>query len=337
MEFFRNPEIKKELIVQLGVSIISIFVLYMFCGVEGAIGGTVICAVFFVLHFAGNYFRYRRVQKMGQQIDQILHGEDISLMQDCQEGDLAVLSTQINKMVKRLREQSEILIQEKVFMADSLADISHQIKTPLTSMSLILSFLGEADLSIERRYELVQELNKLMNRIDWLIYALLRMSKLDAGTVTLQKEELSVEALIQKAYESIAIPLDIRNIRFEKQIETGSTIIGDMAWMTEAIGNILKNCMEHTPEGGEIICICKDNPLYTLIQIKDTGDGIAKEDLPHVFERFYRGKNADTQSVGIGLALSRKIITSQNGTIKAMNRQDGNGALFEIRCYKSVV
>lgn len=337
MEFLRNPEMKREIVVHIILGILSVIFMYMLCGMKGAGGAIVICLLFLTLLFLYNYIRYRNISKMGQQIDRILHGEEVSLMQDCQEGDLAVLSTQINKMVRRLKEQSDILVQEKIFMADSLADISHQIKTPLTSISLILSFLREEELSIEKRFLLVQELTKLTNRIDWLIYALLRMSKLDAGTVTLQQEKILLKELLSKAYDVIAIPLDIRNIQFQCQIKEGASIFGDMAWMTEAVGNILKNCMEHTPKGGKICVFCEENPLYTLIRIEDTGDGIAKEDLPHVFERFYRGKNADSQSVGIGLALSRKIITAQNGTIKAMNRKEGHGAVFEIRCYKSVV
>lgn len=296
-----------------------------------------ICLFFISVHMIENYRRYLYIQQMGQQIDKLLHGEDISLLEDCREGDLSVLSTQINKIICRLKEQSNFLAEEKNFLADSLADISHQIKTPLTSIGLILSFLKEEDLTIERRYELVQELTMLTDRIDWLIYALLRISKLDAGAVTLQKETVPVQELIEDAYSSIAVSLDIRSIDFSKTIEKGACIIGDKDWWTEAVSNILKNCMEHTPAGGEIHVSAMENALYTLLYIEDTGDGIAEEDLPHIFERFYRGKNADSGSVGIGLALSRKIITSQNGTIKAMNRRDGNGAAFEIRCYKSVI
>lgn len=337
MEFFRNPEIKRELYISIGCTILSVIFLYLIFGTNGGVAALVICIIIVTIHLIENYRRYLLIQKMGQQIDKLLHGEDISLLEDCQEGDLSVLSTQIDKMVCRLKEQSGILADEKTFLADSLADISHQIKTPLTSIGLILSFLKEEELPIERRYELVQELTKLTDRIDWLIYALLRMSKLDAGAVTLQNETISVQELVRHAYDSIAVSLDIRGIKFVQTIEADVDITGDRDWWTEAITNILKNCMEHTPAGGEIRVSAEENALYTLINIEDTGIGIAEEDLPHIFERFYRGKNADSGSVGIGLALSRKIITSQNGTIKAMNRKGGNGAAFEIRCYKSVI
>lgn len=337
MEFFRNPEIKRELIISFCCMIFSVAILYLLCGLTAGITALVISLSFISIHITENYRRYLRIQEIGQQIDRLLHGEDISLLEDCREGDLSVLSTQIDKMVSRLKEQSAILSDEKVFLADSLADISHQIKTPLTSMGLILSFLKEENLSTERRYELVQDLTKLTDRIDWLIYALLRMSKLDAGAVTLQKETISVQELVGHAYDSIAVSLDIRGIDFVKTIEEDACITGDADWWTEAIANILKNCMEHTPAGGQIKVTAKENALYTVLYIEDTGDGIAAEDLPHIFERFYRGKNADSGSVGIGLALSRKIITSQNGTIKAMNLKGGNGAAFEIRSYKSVI
>lgn len=337
MEFFRNPEIKRELLISICCTILSVVILYLSCGATGGIIAFGICFCMIALHMIENYRRYLFIQKMGQQIDRLLHGEDISILRDCREGDLSVLSTQIDKMVCRLKEQSAILGKEKAFLADSLADISHQIKTPLTSIGLILSFLKEETLTTERRYELVQELTILTDRIDWLIYALLRMSKLDAGAVTLQKETISVQEMVARAYDSIAVSLDIRGIDFSKTIEEDACITGDKDWWTEAIANILKNCMEHTPEGGEIKVSAEENALYTLINIEDTGSGIEAEDLPHIFERFYRGKNSDSGSVGIGLALSRKIITSQNGTIKAMNRKNRNGAAFEIRSYKSVI
>ncbi len=337
MEFFRNPEIKRELLASIGCTVIFGILLYLPYGAKGAAAALAIGISITSVHFAENYRRYLLIQKMGWQIDQLLHGNDISRLEDCKEGDLSVLSMQINKMVCRLKEQSEILIKEKGFLADSLTDISHQIKTPLTSIGLILSFLKEENLTAERRYELVQELTKLTDRIDWLIYALLKMSKLDAGAVSLKKETISVRDCIQNAYDSIAVSLDIRGIEFEQKIEPQAFITGDGDWWTEAIANILKNCMEHTPAGGKISVFSKENTLYTLICIEDSGTGIAEEDLPHIFERFYRGKNTDSQSVGIGLALSHKIITSQNGTITAANRKDSTGAVFEIRCYKSTV
>lgn len=337
MEYLRSPEIKRELLLQGILSIICILGMYFLCGFTGAAGSAVICFLFILLSFIANRFRYHHVAVMGEQIDRILHGENVTLMQDCREGDIAILATQINKMFRRLKEQSDKLSADKILMADYLADISHQIKTPLTSMRLILTFLQEETLEKARRLELVQELSQLANRVEWLVYALLRMSKLDAGTIVLKQEKILLTELWNHAYNTLAIPLELRGIRFQCQIEPSISMLGDSAWTTEALENILKNCMEHTPEGGIITVTALENPLYTLIRVEDSGTGIDEEDLPHIFERFYRGKHSDSQSVGIGLALSRRIITAQNGTIQAGNRKDGHGAFFEIRFYKSTI
>lgn len=337
MNYLRSPEIKKALLVQFLLSAFCILAMYRFSGLRSAFYSAIICLLFILLYLIENQLRYSRISTISEQIDQTLHGEKINILQDCREGDISVLAVQINKMIRRLQEQADNLSADKVLMADYMADISHQIKTPLTSIRLILTLLQEEDLTQGKRLELVQELSQLANRVEWLVYALLRMSKLDAGTITLKKQKILVKDLIQHAYSALAIPLELRDIRFCCEIDSSISMNGDMAWMTEAIENVLKNCMEHTPEKGEIWVNATETPLFTRIYIKDTGAGIDAEDLPHIFERFYRGKHSDSQSVGIGLALSQRIILSQNGVIQAGNRPDGSGAFFDIRMYKSIV
>lgn len=337
MNYLRSPEVKGALFTQTFLSIFCVLAMYLFCGTRGASGSVIICLLFIILYLVEIRLRYSRISAINEQIDQILHGETINIMQDCKEGDISILAVQINKMVRRLQEQAGKLTTDKILMADYMADISHQIKTPLTSIRLILTLLQEDDLTKTKRLEMVQELSQLSNRVEWLVYALLRMSKLDAGTITLKKEKILIADLIQSAYAALAIPLELRNIRFCCDIDSSIAMEGDMAWMTEAVENVLKNCMEHTPAEGEIRVSATENPLFTRIYIEDTGIGIDAEDLPHIFERFYRGKHSDSQSVGIGLALSRRIITSQNGTIQAGSRHNGTGAFFEIRIYKSIV
>jgi len=236
--------------------------------------------------------------------------------------------------VVRLREQSDALRQDKVYLADSIADISHQIRTPLTTINIILSFLSRTGISEERRLELTNELKMLISRIDWLISALLKIAKLDAGTVNFQKDTISVQELIKRAAEAIAIPMELREQKLQVAINGNVTYEGDLPWSVEAVENILKNCMEHTPAGGTINISATENAIYTEISISDNGYGIAEEDLPHIFERFYKGKNSSDQSIGIGLALARMIITKQNGTVKADNNK-GAGARFTIRFYKN--
>lgn len=194
----------------------------------------------------------------------------------------------------------------------------------------------EPDLSPSGRKKLLQELTQLLSRIDWLVESLLKLSKMDAGTVRLQQAPVPVGALIQKAAEPLMIPMELREQSLTIHGESHVTFTGDFAWSQEAVLNILKNCMEHTPCGGCIQVSFSENAIFTEIIIEDNGPGFAKEDLPHLFERFYKGKTASQQSVGIGLALSRMIVSKQNGTLKAENRGGDGGARFVIKFYHSM-
>lgn len=337
MKFLRNPEIQRELICMAIISASAVSFMALWQGIKPAVGIGAVCLAFIVVSIVNNFVRYRKISYAGEQLEKIFHGEDISLLEDCYEGDLAMLFTQVKKLVRVLREQRSLLEKEKKLLADFMADMSHQMKTPLTSIHLVLSFLQEEELSAGRRRELVKKIAVLTERMDWMVYAMLRMASLEAGTVTFKQENFSMERLIRKCYESLAVPMDLRGVSFRSDIDDAAGMVGDFWWMTEAVTNVIKNCMEHTPEGGEVFVRVVQNPISSVIYVEDTGCGIAEEDLPHIFERFYRGKNADENSVGIGLALSRQIIISQNGNIRARNKKKGSGAVFEIRMFKSAV
>jgi len=176
-------------------------------------------------------------------------------------------------------------------------------------------------------------LYELLSRIDWLITTLLKISKLDAGTIQLNKENVLMKNLIMQSVEPLLVPIELRGL--EIKVEAQGKFVGDVKWTSEAIGNIVKNCMEHTPMGGTLQIQASENALYQEIIVEDTGCGIAPEDLPHIFERFYKGKNSSDKSFGIGLALARGIITAQNGTIKVENKKT-NGAKFTLRFYKEL-
>ena len=180
----------------------------------------------------------------------------------------------------------------------------------------------------------MHELDVLLSRIDWLIVALLKISKLDAGTAHFQAEEVALADLVAKAVSPVLIPIELKEQTLE--ISAEGSFVGDLSWTSEALGNIVKNCMEHTPTGGRIEIAARETPLYAEITVSDSGNGIDADDLPHVFERFYKGKNSSGNSFGIGLALARMIVTSQNGTLKAENKP-GGGAKFTMRFYKGAV
>lgn len=172
--------------------------------------------------------------------------------------------------------------------------------------------------------------------VDWLVNALLKISKIDAGTAVFVKERVDASELVEKAIGPLGIPMELREQTVVKEIEDQAGFLGDAAWSTEALGNVLKNCMEHTGQGGTLWIRVGENHLYTEFVIEDNGPGIDSEDLPHLFERFYKGKGAADSNVGIGLALARMIVCAQNGTLKAENRAEG-GARFTMRFYKGVV
>lgn len=276
----------------------------------------------------------KQLRKLNQDLDKLLQQGIPLPIDQYQEGELSILANQMEKITLRFTETADRVQKEKEYLADSLADISHQLRTPMTSMNLAVTMLRASELPHSRRMDLTAELRNQLSRMDWLVETLLKISKLDAGTITLASEPLSVQQLITKAVEPLSISMDIRNQHLE--ISCGSEQLqGDFSWTAEALTNILKNCMEHTPVNGSIFVHAKETPLFTQIDIEDTGEGFALEDLPHLFDRFYQGHNFTEGNYGIGLALARSIITSQNGTIQAQN--GAKGAKFTIKFYKQTI
>ena len=288
----------------------------------------ILCALFFIF----TRKRYGRIAALSEQIDLILHGRDALDINVFHEGELSILQSEIQKMTVRLREQADALTKDKTFLADSLVDIAHQLRTPMTSLHMLASFLAKPDLDVEQRRPFSHELESLLSRMDWLLSALLKISKIDAGTAVFQRDEISISVLLKKAAQPLEIPLELRGIALRVRCEPSNSITGDLNWTAEALGNILKNCMEHTGQDGTIEIDCTQNAVYTEIAIKDSGAGIAPEDLPHIFKRFYQGKHHKDGSFGVGLALSRMILSAQSATVKAANRSEG-GACFTVRFY----
>lgn len=275
----------------------------------------------------------QNIMKLCDKITQILNGADTVQFNEFQEGEFSILSSEIHKMTIRLREQNNDLSHEKQFMKEALEDMSHQLRTPLTSMMLIAGMLRKQELSPRERIRQVQELMKLLSQMQWEIETLLKISRFDAGAVRFQKSEIRMADLIQNALAPLEISLELKNITVRKEIDGEPAFEGDMPYCTEAVTNILKNCMEHTPEGGEIQIRAFQNAIYTGLTITDSGEGIPEEDLPRLFERFYRGKEFSSNGFGLGLAFAQKIIVSQNGSLRASNAVP-HGAEFEFRMYR---
>ena len=331
--FHNNKELRISLIL---LSVATAILTLVAATISIAAGALVLLLglISIMVHLATEYYRYKKLQKLSSNLDQLLISGIPLPIREYNEGELSILANHIQKLTLRLTESAEAIKQEKTYLADSLADISHQLRTPLTSMTLTTSMLREPNLSDERRMELTGELRRLLTRTDWLVETLLKISKLDAGTVKLTQQKISVRKLIDRAAAPLAIPMDLRNQILTVHCQE-ENLGCDLVWTAEALGNILKNCMEHTPEGGTITVTASETALYTQIEVEDTGTGFDSKDIPHLFERFYRGSNASTNSYGIGLALARTIITSQNGTVMAANGKDG--AKFIIKFYKQVI
>lgn len=272
--------------------------------------------------------RYRRIAWMTEQIDLVLHDQECLYLAE-EEGELAILQNEIGKMTLRIREQNRALQKEKEHLADSLADIAHQLRTPLTSINLIVSLL-ESQPGEKRHRELLMEMEDLLIHVDVLITSLLKLSRLDAGIIVFQKTSIEGKTLIDAALRPLRIPMDLHDIMVQTEIPEGILFQGDPDWLAQAVQNILKNCMESTGDRGRIEIICEDTSLFTGIRIHDSGPGFDESELHGLFERFYRGKDTKTSGYGIGLALCKSIVTRQGGTVTARNHPEG-GAVFLIR------
>ncbi|WP_461369685.1 sensor histidine kinase [Candidatus Darwinibacter acetoxidans] len=275
--------------------------------------------------------QYGQIRELTRYAARISAGDYSLDIRDNREGDLSILKNEIYKITTRLKEQAAALQREKALLADALADISHQLKTPLTSLSVLNELLSENP-SEEKRILFLERMRAQLKRIEWLVSSLLKLSRLDAGAVNMKRERVPVSALVEKALATLAIPLEIKMLQVTVEGDKGAGFTGDFEWSCEALINIIKNCIEHTPEGGRLQISFAQNPLYTMITVADSGTGIAPEDLPHIFNRFYKGKNAAADQVGIGLAMARAIVEKHGGDI-SVKSEPGRGSEFTIKFY----
>lgn len=328
MGMLRNREVRQLAIL---FSLIAVITVTLGFAINTAAGILAIAsaAAFGIAFFAFTKARYKSIAQISDQIDLVLHNADHLYIDESDEGELSILQSEITKMTLRIREQNDALKKEKEHLGDSLADIAHQLRTPLTSVNLILSLLENNSDENERK-ALIRETKELFVQMDWLLTSLLKLSRLDAGIVVFQNENIDVKNLICAALRPFIMRMELHDIVLQIDVPKRIMIQGDSGWLSEAIQNIIKNCMESAGDNGKIEIVCEDTLLFTEITIHDSGTGFEKEDLPRLFDRFYRGKNTSTAGYGIGLALCKMIITRQGGTITAKNHPQG-GAIFSIR------
>jgi len=288
-------------------------------------------AVFFIF-----YFYLKRMDNslinISEYINRLLNKDYALDIIDNDEGTLSSLKNDIYKVTVMMKEQNELLKQDKMLLANNLADISHQLKTPLTSMLLMSDLLDSDELTKEERKEFLRVFKSQLKRIEWLVSSLLKLSKLDAKTIEFKKDQIHAHDLLRKAIEPVYMMIETKD---QQYLVSGDNplIETDVNWTCEAFVNILKNCSEHTPQGGILKAEVFDTVMYTEFVLSDNGVGIDAKDLPFIFDRFYRCSTVSKESVGIGLAMAYSIITGQDGTISVQSVLN-QGTSFSIRFYK---
>lgn len=331
----RNREIRLVLLVMCTISLVLLVVAAFF-----SLAAVVLVLLSSILLIGCSLlsarWRYQEIEKLSGYVRRISGGDYTLDVRDNREGELSILKNTIYKVTVMLSEQSALLHKDKIHLTDAISDISHQLKAPLTSMMVMADLVDDAKLPDAKRREFTRNIRIQLERLDWLVSSLLKLSKIDADAVPFRKDQVMVAGLIEKALQPVLIPIDIKGQTISITGEDSVSFLGDLSWTTEAVLNILKNAVEHTQEGGTIAISFSENPLYTEIMIKDNGKGIPRDELPFIFKRFYKGKNAGESSSGIGLSMAHSIITKQNGDIEVQSDLH-EGTAFRIRFYKQFI
>lgn len=305
------------------------------CGVLGGWAAGLAGGLFSILAgglwFGVTILRYDRLRELGEYLAGVYAGGELLDIRDNREGELSLLKNDLYKITVTLRQQSAQLEEDKAFLQKLMGSISHQLRTPLTGMLVMADLLTRSDLPEEKRIEFTGRLTAQLERMQWLLERLLTLSRLDAGCLDLECAPVEPSALIERAIAPVRVALELRQQNLSVDCSARRPWLGDEKWTAEAVTNLLKNASEHTPQGSTISLILRQDALSLQIIVEDQGEGIAREDLPHLFERFYRGANAALGSAGIGLALAYELAQAQGGNLTAENIGPGRGARFILQ------
>lgn len=278
--------------------------------------------------------RDKKINQITQYINEIKNRKYDLNINENSEDELSNLKNELYKITIMLKEESEISRQDKEKIKMSVEDISHQLKTPLTSIMIMLDNLKDnPNMDEDTKQKFIFEISKQVDWINWLVISILKLSRLEADVVKCSNNKINVKKFIDEIIGNLEIPIEIKNQKISIEGDEDASFIGDYKWQQEAITNIIKNAIEHNKENGKITIKYEENVLFTKITIIDEGQGIAKEDLKHIFERFYKAQNSSDNSVGIGLSLAKNIIEKNNGMINCKS-EIGKGTEFIVKYMK---
>lgn len=327
-EYGLNEELENELFPYINTTAkknnLSVSLIFLF-----------MTAILFSLNYTQYAFFYNKIRRVSFAARRVIEGEYDIYINENKEGDFSKLAVSFNSMRDTIRNNLNELRKEKQFLVELMTDISHQLKTPISSMTVYNDIMLEKEISKDQREAFLLKNQNQLTRMTWLIKSLLKLAKLDAKAIEFNKENQSLNETMQDSIDAMESKAMEKNIKIIFDDKEQSVFSHDTLWLQEAFINIIKNCIEHTPSGGKISVTLAENPVYRKIIIEDTGEGISEEDLPHIFKRFYKSKNSSSDSVGIGLALAKSIVESHGGIIEAES-QKGKGARFTItflKCY----
>lgn len=248
--------------------------------------------------------------------------------------ELSDLRNEIYRITVQLRESAALEQRRRRALADSVADISHQLKTPMTSMTILLDNLTEnQEMDETTQHRFLSEIRRQLMGMSWLIATMLKLSRLEAGVVELERVPLQAQDLVEKCFDRLQTTAEWREVQLKAQLQPGASLTVDVNWTVEALCNIVKNAIEHSTAGGSVQVMTQENEIYTEIRVTDDGAGISQEEREKLFQRFYRGNSADRDSTGIGLALAKEVVEQQHGQIQ-VESQEGRGTIFTLKFMK---
>ena len=293
-------------------------------------------AIIYLLFYKYNKERTKKIEKITQYISEINNGNYKLKIAVNREDEISILQNELYKTTVMLREVAENSKNDKINLKNSLSDISHQLKTPLTAITIMAdNIIENKDMEPDIREEFMKDIRRETTNIKFLVESLLKLSKLDSNSVKFINEKVKVKEIIEEAVKKISPLSDLKNVMINTDGNETDEIECDKKWQIEAITNVLKNCIEHSNDNSSINIKYEQNNMYTKIEIQDFGSGITAEDLPHIFERFYKGKNSSSESIGIGLALAKSIIENNNGYI-SVESEIGKGSKFTIKYIRKI-